>query len=261
MPDERDLESFHQLYALRSNLAGFAARHAALRVGAGADPGPLAERLCAMRFAAALGDYDAFLAADMQFHRTIAAMACTPGLPDIWALLEDTFRDFAAWSQRALFADLAMLADAHQTQYDHIASGSPSEAEHAAHVDLDALWQMLTDTPAERVGHVDPVERVCAYSILNLHTKLTLTAVARDVAFVSPSHLAKLFRDGRKETFTHFVQGLRLRRAASLLSETELSVQTISERVGYGDVSRFTLHFRRQFGKTPLDWRKKRHPA
>ena len=256
--DPQDLSQYHQLYALRSHLAGFAARHAALRVGDGVDSSPLADRLRSMHSHAATRDFDGFLAADMLFHRTIAEMADTPALVEIWTVLEERFRAFAAWSHRALFADLAMIADAHQTQYDTIASGAPAAAEHAAHVDLDALWQMLTETPAQFGGEVDPVERVRAYAILNLHRRLTLAGVARDVAYLSPSHLARLFRAGRQESFTNFVQGLRLRRAASLLESTDLSVQYISDRVGYGDISRFTLHFRRLFGSTPSEWRKEK---
>ncbi|MDR3707743.1 MAG: helix-turn-helix domain-containing protein [Capsulimonadaceae bacterium] len=256
--DPAGLAELHQIYALRAQIASFAARHAALHVAAGLDPAPLRLRWDAMRDAGAKGDYSAFLEADMQFHRTIAAMAGTPGLDEIWLVLEERFRIFAGWSHHALFRDLKMLAQSHDTQLKTIASGDAVAAQRAAQVDLDALWQILTEQPAEATGEADPVERVAAYVVLNLHRRLTLTEVARDVAFVSPSHLARLFRQRRNESFSTFVQGLRLRRAATLLQDVDSTVQVVADRVGYADMSRFTLHFRRLMGCTPSEWRKNR---
>ncbi len=250
------LERLHAVYSLRSQLAGFAARNAAKRIAGGAPKEPLQAAFDAMTKAADIGDYDTFLEADLAFHRTIAALADVPILVDLWLQLERQFREFAGWSHRTVFRDLETIAQAHTAQVETILSGDAIAAERAAHVDLDALWQMLTEQPATKDDEVDPVERVCGYVILNLHRTLTLTGVAKDVAYLSPSHLARLFRVGRNISFTNYVQGLRMRRAASLLADTDLSVQSIADRVGYGDTSRFTLHFRREFGTPPSDWRR-----
>lgn len=252
-----ELERLHKVYALRSHMAGFAARNAALRAEAGLDCAPLLGCLQIMRALAAANDFDQFLAADMQFHRTIAEMADTPPLVEMWLVLEETFRNFAGWSHRYVFSDLSMVAETHLAQYEAIAMGDPRAAEHAAQVDLDSLWQIISERPALPEGAVDPVEKVRAYVILNLHRRLSLTAVAREVAYLSPSHLARLFREAHREPFSEYVEGLRMRRAASLLSSTDIPVQRISERVGYVDVSRFSAHFRRHYECTPSDWRKR----
>jgi AraC-like DNA-binding protein len=249
--DENEIERLHRLYSLRSQLAGFAAREAARRVGEGHSAASLEARLRAMHEQASRGDYVAFLEADMMFHRTIAQLAGAPPLDEIWIVLENRFREFAAWSHRILFRDLQIIADAHTPQYQTIANGNAVAAERAAHIDLDTLWQMLTEQPAEASDEADPVERVCGYILMNLHRKISLSQVARDVAHLSPSQLARLFRERRKESFSAYVQRLRLRRAETLLRETDLSITDISFRVGYTDSSRFTAHFSRYFGVTP----------
>lgn len=246
-----EIASFHQLYALRAQLAGFAARTAAARVGAGASTEPLQNCYHEMWACARRNDFAAFLEADMNFHRAVAELASTPALPVIWRTLEHEFRPFAQWAQRALFHDLEMIAAAHEPQLETIRHADAAGAERAAQVDLDALWQMLTEQPAEASGLPDPVERACAYVILNLHRPLRLKDVARTVVHLSESHLAKLFRDSRGESFSAYVQTLRLRRAEDLLRSTNLPIGDIVQRVGYNDTSRFALHFRRAYGVSP----------
>lgn len=251
-----DIERWHRLYSLRSQLAGFAAREAARRVHEGHSATSLEACLQVMHVEASHGDFGAFLEADLSFHRGIARLAASPPLDEIWILLENQFREFAAWSHRTLFRDLQIIADAHTPQYQAIAAGNAVAAEHAAHIDLDALWQMLVEQPAEASAEADPVERVCGYVLMNLHRKISMTAVAREVAYLSPSHLARLFRERRKESFSIYVQRLRLRRAETLLENTDLPIGDIAFRVGYTDCSRFTAHFTRYFGVTPTGKRK-----
>ena len=253
--DEAQIENLHRLYALRSQLAGFAAREAALRVAEGGSSAPLRDCYHAMHAAAQADDYAAFLQADRGFHHAISDLAGVPALVEMWTLLDREMHDFVGWAHRVLFHDLQMIADGHAMQFEAISGGNPEIAERAAHLDLDSLWQMLTSQPAEPLGEPDAVERACAYILLNLHRSLRLQDVARDVVHLSSSHLAKLFRDRRGESFSAYVQTLRMRRAASLLRETTLPIQDIATRVGYVDVSRFTTHFKRFYGSVPSEYR------
>lgn len=248
---EGQLEDLHRLYTLRANLAGFAASEAAHRVAAGKSAVPLENCLARMQKEARKGEYVSFLEADMHFHRTIASLATSPPLEEMWILLENKFREFAGWSHQALFRDLQIIADAHVPQFETIAAGNPKEAQQAAQVDLDAVWQLLTEQASEPTDEADVVEKVCSYLILHLHRSLTLEAVAREVAHLSPGHLARLFQQRRKESFTAYLQGLRMRRAANLLRETDLAIGHVALRVGYTDLSHFAEHFRRHFGVTP----------
>lgn len=49
--------------------------------------------------------------------------------------------------------------------------------------------------------------------------------------------------------------------AAALLSETDLPIIEISGRVGYESQSRFAIAFRKEYGMTPLEYRKKNASA
>ena len=164
-------------------------------------------------------------------------------------------KPFAGWAHRTLFHDLAMIAQAHLTQLETIRCGQPEEAATAAHVDLDALWYMLAERPAELTGAPDAVERACAYVLLNLHRKITLEQTAREVAHLSASHFNKLFRESRGEAFGTHVQNLRLRRAEALLRDGLTDIYEIARRVGYSDTSRFGEHFKRKYGCSASTYR------
>ena len=88
-----------------------------------------------------------------------------------------------------------------------------------------------------------------------LHCPLKLTEVARKIAFTSVGNLSRLFRQHRGLSFQAYLQKLRLEKAAELLRSTRLSISRVSKRVGYRDVSRFGQHFKRQYGRTPGEWR------
>lgn len=257
---DAEIEHWHRLYALRSQLGGLAARQAAVSVSKGASAAALGACYRRMHQLAARGDYGAFLEADMDFHREVARLSGTAVMPQMWLLLEEQSRSFVAWAHQVLFNDLEIIASSHEPQWAAISRGEARQAERATHIDLDALWQMIAEQPAEASTDPDPVERVCAYAIINLNRPLVFGRVARDVVHLSPSHLARLFRERRGEPFSVYVQNLRMRRAASLLVETDLAVQDIADRTGYKDPSRFTVHFKRAYGCTPQEHRR-RFPA
>ena len=250
-----ELQEWHRLYTLRSHFDGLAARFAAEAVAAGASASALKVSFESMRDAAGAKDYPAFLEADMHFHREIAALANTKMLSEMWQQLETALRPFVAWVHHDLIRDLQLMANTHAPFLEAIVRGDARSAERLAQIDLDSIWQMLTSLPAEPETEPDPVERLCAYIILNLHAKLVFSTLASEVCNLSRSHLARLFVERRGESFQAYVQTLRMRRAADLLRSTNLSVGDIATRVGYNDTSRFGVHFRRSQGSSPSRWR------
>lgn len=253
--DAEQLDRYHRLYALRSEIAGFSSRYAAERVAHGDSPAEVQQSLRRMREAATKQDFEGFLTADMEFHRSIVVLADTPALLTVWDTIIAEMLPFVSWVQRTLYTDLLIVVETHESYGQAIVEGKPELAEYLARIDFDSLWQMLLEQPTGAADEEDPVERVCAYVLLNLHRRLTLEQIARDVAHLSPSHLAKLFREYRKESFSDYVQRLRIRRAANLLRYTQNSVVEIAARVGYLDASRFILHFRRVYELSPAEWR------
>lgn len=79
---------------------------------------------------------------------------------------------------------------------------------------------------------------------------LTVADVAARVG-VHPFHLSKVFRRFRRQTIGDYVQRLRVRHAAALLSAGEMSLAEVSMAAGFSDQSHFTRVCRRVTGTTP----------
>jgi AraC-like DNA-binding protein len=94
------------------------------------------------------------------------------------------------------------------------------------------------------------IARAVDYAEAHLARPLSVGELA-EVAALSPSRFARVFRATTGEAVWAYVQRRRLERAEELLRVTSLSVAEIAYRVGYADVSRFGLHFRRRTGRTP----------
>lgn len=80
--------------------------------------------------------------------------------------------------------------------------------------------------------------------------------VAR-AAGVSRSQLKAVFRREVGRTVLGEIQRIRVRRAQSLLTETDLPMSRIAEVCGFPDSPRFTVRFRKATGTTPSAYRKK----
>ena len=58
------------------------------------------------------------------------------------------------------------------------------------------------------------------------------------------------------ETYTDYLHKKRLKKAAELLLETELSVGEVVKAVGYENENYFRKLFKERYGKKPLQYRK-----
>ncbi len=95
----------------------------------------------------------------------------------------------------------------------------------------------------------------------NLSQPLTLHEIAGYLN-VSERHLSRMFSTGIHENFTNYVRDERIRKAASLLASSELSIKEISETTGFSSVHYFTRvftqlkelppgHYRRKYQTSP----------
>ncbi|HJA93667.1 MAG TPA: AraC family transcriptional regulator [Candidatus Eisenbergiella merdipullorum] len=62
-------------------------------------------------------------------------------------------------------------------------------------------------------------------------------------------------------TFTGYLLALRMESAQKLLTETREDISIIAWKCGYADVSYFSHCFKRQFGMSPMRFRKEKNPA
>jgi AraC-like DNA-binding protein len=242
---------------LRAVVDAFSARHAARRVAAGADKRPLLAAFKRMQRAAAADDYAAMAEADRGLHLAIVDLASVEGLAATWRVAAEPMEKFRVASLERCWPDLGVLFEAHRGIVDAILAGDAVAAEDAARVHLDAVWYRIADTSDDASLPDDPLARACAYLDLHLQQPLKLSFVAEHVSQTSVGHLARLFRQRYRLSFTEYVRELRMHKAVGLLTGTSQPIGRIARIVGYADASRFTVHFRRRYGLTPRAYRMK----
>jgi AraC family transcriptional regulator len=84
----------------------------------------------------------------------------------------------------------------------------------------------------------------------NINGALDVNTLA-DVAFMSPYHFHRIYRELMQETVNATVRRLRLQKAAIDLIRTDQSIQTIAQGISYGSVEAFTRAFSKQFCVSP----------
>lgn len=247
--------SLETLLDFRAHIEIFAARSAAVQVRNGTVADTLHAIVVEMRSAVRSNDRDAFSRADEALHSAVCDTAGVPTLPEAWRLTWDALRDFHRRSLREHWPDLRSLLEEHEYLVNAIRCGDPGLAEDAARNHLQAVRYRMAELGQAESERPDPVRRVTAYLAFHLHRPLQLDSIAREVAFTSPGHLSRLFRERFGMGFQRYVQNERLDRAAQLLRTSVLPVREVAKRTGYSDLSRFAQHFRRRFGVTPLRYR------
>lgn len=83
---------------------------------------------------------------------------------------------------------------------------------------------------------------------------LSLTSVASSIA-TSRRQLQRAFAEAGGTSFRRELQRVRMARAASLLREGSLSVQSVAGAVGYRQAAQFAKAFRRHHGAPPSAFR------
>ena len=90
----------------------------------------------------------------------------------------------------------------------------------------------------------------------NYDKNITVEDVADSVC-LSSSYLSHLFREKLNCTVNNYITRVRIEKSIELMSMRELSIQEISEKVGFNSQSYFTKIFKRYIGVTPVIYRNK----
>lgn len=108
------------------------------------------------------------------------------------------------------------------------------------------------DTGAKMPSTVQHAERMKRYIDEHYREKITKLELGRCVG-VSPNYAAALFRSVTGLTISDFVHRKRMKTAQYLLRHSQLTVQEISEHLGYNDPSYFNRTFKRTVGRLPSE--------
>lgn len=98
--------------------------------------------------------------------------------------------------------------------------------------------------------------RACDLLQSSLATGMSVEDVAREVG-AHPSHLIRSFRAHLDTTPGEFARRHRLDRAKLMVQTSGLDLGTIAEECGFSDGPHFTREFKKAFGVTPSEFRRK----
>ena len=100
----------------------------------------------------------------------------------------------------------------------------------------------------------DLINNVLKYVNENYTSPLTLESVASKF-YISPCYLSTLFRQETQINFKAYIKTLKMDKAKELLSSTNMSIQAISEYLGYRTASYFSEIFHSEMGVLPSEYR------
>lgn len=104
------------------------------------------------------------------------------------------------------------------------------------------------------------IEKAIIYMKDNYDKDLKLEDLSM-MSFFSRNYFCRLFKETTGVTVVEFIQKIRIQQACSLLKETNNTITSIANQVGYGNIKFFGELFKRYTGKTPSAYRKQYNPT
>lgn len=98
------------------------------------------------------------------------------------------------------------------------------------------------------------VSQIIQYLSEHMADKVTLAAIEKEFS-LNRNRLNELFVKETSMTCMNYLLKMRMNLAQIMLSETELRISEIADRVGYGDPNYFIKVFKSHTGKTPSKYR------
>lgn len=106
------------------------------------------------------------------------------------------------------------------------------------------------------VDHNERTEAAKTYLAANMSGSITLADVSAAVN-ASPFNFARIFQQETGLPVHRYLTLLRLRASLELIASSDLDLTTTALDLGFSSHSHFTDVFRREFGETPSDFRRK----
>jgi len=105
---------------------------------------------------------------------------------------------------------------------------------------------------AEQEG---PLEKSIAYMKENIGNRLSTDEIAKHFQY-SSSHYTTIFKQKTGMSPIDYFIKLKIHYACQLLTQSELKIKAIAEKIGYDDPYYFSRLFKQVMGKSPKDYRK-----
>jgi AraC-like DNA-binding protein len=178
------------------------------------------------------------------------------------AIEDDALSDALERSGRDEIVDGPLERRAYLLQY---AAAKAAEGRDDALLAEEFLYQLLDEslsgmgairassagrTDATRRAHHELVEEAKRVITVRMADRLSVEALAREL-YVSPFHLARVFRANTGYTLHAYRNELRLRCALDLIDQRRGDLASLAQELGFASLSHFSDNFYRAFGMRP----------
>ena len=117
------------------------------------------------------------------------------------------------------------------------------------------LQAVVAESVQQEMG--SHVVAILAYISVN-YNQVSLKQTAEFFHF-SEAYLSRMLKKYTSRTFVQIITELQMKHGKELIEEGKLNLAQISQEVGCFDASHFTKKFKKQFGISPEEYRKKLH--
>jgi AraC-like DNA-binding protein len=99
---------------------------------------------------------------------------------------------------------------------------------------------------------VDMIEKVI---MEHLKENISLEFIAEKV-YLSPKYISRIFKEEKGVNITQFITDCKLKKAAKLLLETNISLEKMIVQVGFSSTNYFIKKFKEKYSITPVQYRR-----
>ncbi|MBE5842720.1 MAG: helix-turn-helix domain-containing protein [Butyrivibrio sp.] len=111
------------------------------------------------------------------------------------------------------------------------------------------------ELPINRAKNIERIKGAISYIENHFNEQLSQEVIANKFYF-SSGYFSRCFHNALNMTFVEFVSKYRVHQARILLISTDMSVLDIALECGFSDSRRFIMSFKKEYGITPLQYRK-----
>ena len=95
------------------------------------------------------------------------------------------------------------------------------------------------------------------FILTNYDQDLSIQKIADNV-FITPTYLCHLYKQKTGRTVNQFITDVKMNKSKKLITETNMKLSEVSEKLGYKNQNYFSRIFTKYYGVTPSDYRNKR---
>ena len=121
---------------------------------------------------------------------------------------------------------------------------------------LEETKDVFSREESRQLAQSSITELVCDYLINGVYENLTLHDVCSKF-YVGKSNLCKLFCDYVGKGPMEYYNEIKMAEAKKLLLQGDMSVSTISDKLGYSSIHNFSRAFKKNFGVAPTEYKRK----